>query len=249
MIKHGPEVLERRDRHPEDPPRADDEQLARVAQVAGQEDDQADLGELRRLEDEQARDADPEVGAVGGVADDREARQHHQPQRHGDDHVAVALELAVVAEGDDRDREQDESEHEPLGLLAGQGRVDPVDHHQAEAGQDGHQREQVGIGVGQRHAQEDVPGQAQAQEDRPVGQRDVGEVVGALDVDPGEAGGDQQRGGDQPDELPVARTHGVNWPSSAAWTRLIASFCERSWWSNSLARRAAGTAAAGSPDT
>ena len=44
------EVLERRDRDAEDAPRALHEHLARVAQVAGQEDDDRDLRELGRLE-------------------------------------------------------------------------------------------------------------------------------------------------------------------------------------------------------
>ena len=69
--EHRPEVLERRDRHAEDPARAHHQHLARVAQVAGEEDDEPDLRELGGLEHEQARDADAEVGAVGLVADRR----------------------------------------------------------------------------------------------------------------------------------------------------------------------------------
>jgi hypothetical protein len=55
-----------------------DQQLPGVPQVAGQEDDQADLGKLGRLEHEQAWDAHAEVGPVDGIANDGEARQDHQ---------------------------------------------------------------------------------------------------------------------------------------------------------------------------
>ena len=59
----------------EEAPRAHHHHLPGVAQVAGQEDDQPDLGELGRLEDEQTGDAHAQVGAVGLVADTRQARE------------------------------------------------------------------------------------------------------------------------------------------------------------------------------
>ena len=207
MIRTGPEVLDRRDRHAQDPPRAGHHHLAGVAQVAGQEDDQTDLGELRRLEHEQAGDAHAQVRAVGLVSDAGQPRQDQQAQRHHDDDVAVLLELAVVAKRDDRDPEQDQPEHEPLRLLARERGADPVDHHDPEARQQRDQREHVRIGVRQRHPDEDVPGDAQPQEDRAVGQRDVREDVRALDEHAGEPGGQQQRGRDQTDELTVACAH------------------------------------------
>ena len=48
--EHRAEVLERRDREPEEAPRRDREQLALLGQVAGEEDDDAELRDLRRLE-------------------------------------------------------------------------------------------------------------------------------------------------------------------------------------------------------
>ena len=75
------EVLDRRDRDAEEAPRAHDHDLARVAQVAGQEDDQADLGELGRLEDAQARDAHAEIGAVDLFADAGQPGQDEQADR------------------------------------------------------------------------------------------------------------------------------------------------------------------------
>ena len=85
------------------------------------------------------------------------------------DRVAVALEHVVVAQELDRQGEEDEAEHEPVGLVAGQVLVDPVDHHQAEGGQQRDQREEVGVGVGKAQAQVDVGGEAD------------GEEVGAVD--------------------------------------------------------------------
>ena len=77
--QHRPEVLERRQGDAEDPPRADDQHLAVLAQVAGEEDDDRDLRELGRLEGERA-DLDPEVGAVDLLADPRQARRQQQQQ-------------------------------------------------------------------------------------------------------------------------------------------------------------------------
>ena len=247
--EHRPEVLDGRKRHPQHPPRAEHHHLASVTQVAGQEDDQADLGELRGLKAQSAGHLDLEVGAVDLLPDPGQARQHEQHQGHHHDHIAVLLELAVVAEGDDRHREQHEPQHEPLGLLARVGGTDPVDHHDPEAGQERHQGEHVGVGVGQRDADEDVPDQAQAQEDRPVGERHVGQHLLALDEHAGESSGDEQGGRDQAEQLTVARAHRASWPSSAACTRPIAFPCERNWWLSSRARRSAGTALAGTPET
>ena len=46
----GPEMLERRQHQPGDVARPDDEHLPVLVQVAGQEDDDADLRQLGRLE-------------------------------------------------------------------------------------------------------------------------------------------------------------------------------------------------------
>ena len=52
-----------------------------------------------------------------------------------------------------------------------------------------------------------MPGEAQQQEDRAVGQRDVRELLGLLDEDRGEPGGQQQRRRDQRHQLAVAGAH------------------------------------------
>ena len=70
--------------------------------------------------------------------------------------VAVALEHLIVAQEVDRQCEEDQPEHEPVGLVARQAVIDPVDHHQAYRGQQRDQREQVGIGVGETDPQIDM---------------------------------------------------------------------------------------------
>ena len=52
-----------------------------------------------------------------------------------------------------------------------------------------------------------MAGQAQAEERGAVGQRDVGELGRLLDEDRGEAGGEQERGGDEGQQLAVAGAH------------------------------------------
>ena len=186
--QHRAEVLERRQRHPQHPPGADDQHLAVLAQVAGEENDQADLRELGRLEGERA-ELDPEVGAVDLFADPGQARRQQEQQPDHGDRVAVALEHVVVAQELDRQGEEDEPEHEPVGLVAGQGGVDPVDHHQAKGHQQRRQREEVGVGVGQSQAQVEVSGEADGEEVGAVDQAEIAELSVLLGEDGGEAGG------------------------------------------------------------
>src|SRR5207244_3431231 len=84
----------------------------------------------------------------------------------------------------------------------GQGVVDPVDHPQPEAGEQCDEREQVRVRVREREADDEVRGQAQSEEPRADGQAQVREQLVALDEDRGEARGDEQRGGDEPEQLP-----------------------------------------------
>ena len=176
--QHRPELLHRRDRQPEHAPPRGHEDLAVVAQVAGEEDHDRDLRELRRLEGD-AADVDVEVRAVDLLADAGQARQHRHADADQRDRVAVALEHAhaALAQREDRRREQHQPEHHPLRLLARERRFDAVDHHDPDAREHGHQREQVGVRVGQREADHEVRGQAQAEEQRAVGERHAGGVV------------------------------------------------------------------------
>ena len=215
--QHRPELLHRRQRHPEHAPAGGDEDLAVVAQVAGEEDHQRDLRQLRRLEGDAAH-VHVEVGAVDFLADPGHPRQHRHADPHGDDRVAVALQHADAgaAQRQDRRREQHQPQHHPLRLLARQRGVDAVHHHDPHARQHRPEREQVGVGVGQREADHEVPRQAQPEEDRAVGERHAGGVVerhvrrrpraGALllDEDRREPRRHQQGGGQQAEQLAVA---------------------------------------------
>ena len=141
------------------------------------------------------------------------------------DRVAVALEHAhaPAAQREDRGREQDQPDHHPLRLLAGQHGVDSVDHHDSHAREHRDEREQVGIGVRQRETDHEVRRQAQPEEQRAVGERHAGGVVErevgrrprrvalGLDEDRREAGGDEQRGGHEPSS---SRFRGLSTPAS-----------------------------------
>ncbi len=162
---------------------------------------------------------DRQVGAVDLLADARQARQHGHADADRGDRVAVALEHPHPAapQCEDRGGEQDQPDDHPLRLLASQHRIDAVDHHDPHAREHRHEREQVGVGVGQREADHQMRGQAQGEEQRAVGERHARGVVerqvggGArgvvlgLDEDRREATRDEQRGGHQSQELPVAR--------------------------------------------
>ena len=67
----GPRCLSGGSVTPSDPAGADDQHLAVLAQVAGEEDDDAELRELGRLEGDRA-DVDAEVGAVDLRTDHRQ---------------------------------------------------------------------------------------------------------------------------------------------------------------------------------
>ena len=71
------------------------EHLPLLAEVAGEEDDQHDLGQLAGLELDSA-DVHPQAGAVDPLADQRESGQEEEPDRRQPEEVLVALEAPVV---------------------------------------------------------------------------------------------------------------------------------------------------------
>ena len=121
------------------------EHLALLAQVAGEEDDQHDLRELAGLELERA-DCDPEARAVDLVADPGQRGQEEQHDRAEPEEVLVALEPpVVVAQQEQRGREEADADHDPQPLAERVVRVEPVDLGQPIAASSGH-RQQVRIG-------------------------------------------------------------------------------------------------------
>ena len=151
---------------------------------------------------------DAEVGAVDLLADPRHARQQQQGEADrprscsGSARARGSRAAATIVATKSTSPITNHCACSRASVV-----VDPVDHHEAEAGQHGDQREQVRVGVGQREADHDVRGEAEPEEDRAVGQRDVGEQRRALDEDRREAGGHQQRRRDQRQQLAVARAH------------------------------------------
>ena len=162
---------------------------------------------------------DVQVGTVDLLADARQPRQHRHEYPDGRDRVAVALEHrdGPAPEREQRGGEQDQSQHHPLRLLAREHGVDAIHHHDSHAREHRCEREQVGVGVRDRVTDHRMRGEAQAQEQRAIRQRRARSMVErevggrvrrgvlGLDEDRGEAGDDEQRRGDQAQELSVAR--------------------------------------------
>ena len=165
-----PEVAGARQVDADDAAAGQRQHVALGHQVAGEEDDQQDLGELAGLERE-AGEPDPDPRAVDGGADQRQQRQQqqHEAGEHGG--VGEALQDAVVAHQDQHDDEQDDADGGPgqlgrrgrgrdvvaelLGAV-GVGQVEPVDDGEPEAVDHGHGGQQHRVGVRGEPAQRQV---------------------------------------------------------------------------------------------
>ena len=180
------------------------ERLALVAQVGGEEDDQHDLRELAGLELERA-DLDPQPRAVDRLADPRDRRQRHQDDRGDPEQVLVALEPpVVVAEREQRQREERDPDHDPERLAEGVVGVQPVDHRHADRREQRGQRQQHGVGLGHGEARDEVGGEVQREEDARVGERGRVDERAARDVDAREADRREEPHGDQVQQLPIS---------------------------------------------
>ncbi len=228
------------------------EQLARVAQVGREEDDDRDLRQLRRLEGDRP-DAHAEVRAVDLLADARDTREQQEPQPGQGDRVPVALEHPVVAQREDRRGERAEPDDEPLRLLPRELLVDPVEHDEPEARQQRHEREEVRVGVREGEPQHDVRGEAEPEEDPAVGQRERRQLLPRpvlLQEDRREPRGDEERRGNQGEELAVPRVHRpASSPRSMLRIRSTASSNERSSCAVTVRCAGAGSALALTPDS
>ena len=239
-----PDVLER-----ELPAQAARHELPRVVEVAREEDDDGELGELRGLEGDRP-DAHGEVGAVHRLAEHRQPRHEQQGDAGRGDGVAVALEHAQVAQEQHGRAEQAEADGEPLRLLAREVGVDAVDHHEPHGPQERGQREQVRVGVGQPRAYEEVREQAPGEEEGAVDDRHVAHLLLPREQHGGEPRRHEERDGDESEELAQAQRarHGIR-PCSSCATRSAASSRERSSWSRMRARRGGAMEAAGTLET
>ena len=133
-------------------------------EIAGEGDDQQQLGHLARLEAERA-EVDPDARAVDGGAEPGHHRQQQQDDRGQPARVGEPLEDPVVAQRHQGDHEEADPEGHPDQLLAGEGvverQVETVDDGQAEAVEGGHDREQHRVGVRRGEADRDVGGHDQ----------------------------------------------------------------------------------------
>src|SRR5437868_2041677 len=101
----------------------------------------------------------------------------------------------------------------------------------------------------ERHANEHVRRDTQPEEDRAIDECRVRDHVRALHEHARKAGGDEQRGGNQAEELSVAGLHFDSRPSSRSRTRLDASDWERRLLLSTADRRSWGITEAGTPET
>ena len=139
--EHRAEVLQRQSRQP--PPH---EHVARLREVAREEDDDRELRELGGLELDRP-DADAQVRAVRHPPDARKARCHQQGDPDRGDRVAVSLQAAQVAQKNDRGTEERQADPKPRGLSERAVRRDAVDLDEPERREQGAQREHVRIRV------------------------------------------------------------------------------------------------------
>ena len=191
-------------------------ELPLLAQIAGEEDDHADLRHLGRLKG-QRPEVDAQVGAVHLGADPRQARRHQQQDPDRSDQVPVALQDVVVAKEQDRGRQHGRSADEDRRLLQGQLLVDPEQHHQSDRGQERAEREQVRVGMGEPGPDEQVDAEADGQEVAAVDQAQVTDPVRLDDEHRREPTGDQQGDRKQREELAVAGAHCPPPPEPPPW--------------------------------
>ena len=143
------------------------EQLALLHEVRGEEHGEQDLGELAGLEADRP-DADPDLGAVDGLADAGDEGEEQQADAAHPDRPAVALEVAHPADDEQGDDEGGDADGDPARLQAGQalrvglGLVDADDEHVAEPVQQAGDRHERAVGVGGEAPDGEVGGQLQA---------------------------------------------------------------------------------------
>ena len=183
------------------------EHLALLSQVAREEEDQEDLRELAGLELERP-DVDPELHAVDSLAEPRNGREQEEEDRRDSEQVAVRLEHAVVvAQRDQRRREDADADQDPERLAPAVVGVEPVVDAKAERREHRGERKQRTVGVRRRPPHDDVRRQIEAEEDGSVADRARRDLGLAGDRDARERGSGDHAGDEDAAELPVPRRH------------------------------------------
>ena len=173
------EVLEGGDGHAEHVTLRDRQHDLLVVQVAGEEDHDRQLCELRRL-DAEAERVDPELGAVDRGA--QEDGHHQQREADGADEVPVAVQLHVVAHDEHREDEQPGADEQPLPLGERQRRLDAEDLGEADGRQQRGDGQQERIGLRQEDALEHVQQHEDGDEHQPVDDGDAVDLAEAAGV-------------------------------------------------------------------
>jgi hypothetical protein len=102
---------------------------------------------------------------------------------------------------------------DPEALAEGLVRLDPVDHRDAERGEEPGEREHVRVGVGQGDAHDEVGRDEERDKERRVGEGRGRDHLLAGDVDACEARGREEAHDEEVEELPRAEAQGT--PSSS----------------------------------
>ena len=185
-----PEVASAGEVDPCEPPTGQGQRVPVQDQVAGEEDHQADLGDLTGLEAERP-DVDPDPGAVDRRAQERHQREEQQDDRGEPEGVGERLEPPVVADDHEDADEQRDADGHPDQLVLGEGvgvgvllqvrQVDPVDDREAEPVECADDRQQDRVGVRREEPDHDMAGDAQG--GQPAAVRDDVHGEGSLDAE------------------------------------------------------------------
>ena len=163
--------------------------------------------DLARLELQRA-DAHPQPHAVHALSHTGHGRQEEQRDGGDPEQVAVRLEDAVVVpEHDERHAEGRDTDGHPNGLSAAVRRVETVDRHDAEGGENGGQREERAVGVRDRPSDDDVGDQVQREEERAPRDGACRDLGVSCHRDARQSDSREQRRDDQPGELAAAMAH------------------------------------------
>ena len=127
------------------------EVIAFLSQIGREEDGEEDLGQLRGLEGEAAQ-ADPDAGAVSGLAKPGHHGQQQQADARHQRNPHVIPQNPVISQQQHGEGHEHDTHHGELQLALDRarfiGQIDAIDHRQPEPVQQQRRREKNRIGVG-----------------------------------------------------------------------------------------------------
>ena len=183
------------------------ERLALLAQVAREEDDEADLRELARLELDRP-EVDPEPRAVDRSPSPGTDGSSSSATAADAEQVAVRLEDAVVVpEPDQRPAEGRDADQHPHRLSAAVVGVEAVDVMTPNAVSTAVSGSSAPSAYGTVTPHDDVRDDVEAEEERAVGERVRGDLGVARERDGRERHARDETGDHEPEELPRPGVH------------------------------------------